>query len=62
MSPSRALLAGVFKYKRLHRDRGDETNHFIYDDQAEILEFCFGTSDLRGAQGSARGGECLPKS
>jgi dGTPase len=46
MSPTRALIDGVLKYKRLHRDRGDETNHFIYDDQAEILEFCFGTGDL----------------
>jgi len=46
MSPSRALLDGVLKYKRLHRDRGDETNHFIYDDQVEVLEFCFGTRDL----------------
>src|SRR5258706_9005042 len=53
MSPSRALLDGVLKYKRLHRDRGGETHHFIYDDQAEILEFCFGTSDLRGALGTA---------
>lgn len=49
MSPSRALLDGVLKYKRLHRDRGDETNHFIYDDQAPVLEFCFGTSDLADA-------------
>jgi len=46
MSPSRALLDGVLKYKRLHRDRGGETNHFIYDDQAEILEFCFKTNYL----------------
>ncbi len=46
MSPSRALLDGVLKYKRLHSDRGEETNHFIYDDQAEVLEFCFGTQDL----------------
>jgi hypothetical protein len=35
MSPSRALLDGVLKYKRLHRDRGGDTNHFIYDDQAD---------------------------
>jgi dGTPase len=49
MSPSRALLDGVLKYKRLHRDRGADTHHFIYDDQAEILAFCFGTDDLRGA-------------
>ncbi|MCE0484259.1 MAG: dNTP triphosphohydrolase [Methylacidiphilales bacterium] len=52
MSPSRALLDGVLKYKRLHRDRGADTNHFIYDDQEEILEFCFQTSNLRGALGS----------
>ena len=49
MSPSRALLDGVLKYKRLYRDRGNDTNHFIYDDQAEIIEFCFGTSDLGSA-------------
>jgi dGTPase len=46
MSPSRALLDGVLKYKRLYRDKGDETNHFIYDDQEEILTFCFGEGDL----------------
>jgi dGTPase len=46
MSPSRALLDGVLKYKRLYADRGDDSHHFIYDDQAEILEFCFGTRDL----------------
>jgi dGTPase len=51
MSPSRALLDGVLKYKRLHRDRGADTNHFIYDDQAPVLEFCFGTTDLAGALG-----------
>jgi len=46
MSPSRALLDGVLKYKRLYRERGDEKNHFIYDDQSEILAFCFGEGDL----------------
>ncbi len=50
MSPSRALLDGVLKYKRLHRDRGSETNHFIYDDQEEILDFCFG-ADWRARLG-----------
>lgn len=43
MSPSRALLDGILKYKRLYRDRGTEHNHFIYDDQATFLDFCFGT-------------------
>lgn len=42
MSPSRALLDGILKYKRLHRDRGDSHNHFIYDDQEPFLDFCFG--------------------
>jgi len=46
MSPSRALLDGVLKYKRLYRDRGGDSNHFIYDDQEEILTFCFGEGDL----------------
>ncbi|HEV3272568.1 MAG TPA: dNTP triphosphohydrolase [Candidatus Methylacidiphilales bacterium] len=53
MSPSRALLDGVLKYKRLHRDRGGDTHHFIYDDQAEILDFCFGGSDLAARLGGA---------
>jgi dGTPase len=52
MSPSRALLDGVLKYKRLHRDRGAETHHFIYDDQADVLEFCFGPGDLSGKLGT----------
>jgi dGTPase len=42
MSPSRALLDGILKYKRLYRNRGKDQNHFIYDDQVSFLEFCFG--------------------
>jgi len=52
MSPSRALLDGVLKYKRLHRDRGDATHHFIYDDQADVLEFCFGPGNLSDKLGA----------
>jgi dGTPase len=51
MSPSRALIDGVLKYKRLYRDRAGESNHFIYDDQAPLLEFCFQTGDLPAALG-----------
>ena len=51
MSPTRALLDGVLKYKRLHRDRAEETHHFIYDDQAEVLEFCFGNADIAALLG-----------
>ena len=46
MSPSRALLDGILKYKRLHRQRGKDTNQFLYDDQSEILKFCFGSKNL----------------
>jgi dGTPase len=54
MSPSRALVDGVLKYKRLYQDRGDASHHFIYDDQAEALEFCFGTTDLAGQLGQTK--------
>ena len=47
MSPSRALLDGILKYKELYRDSEEKKNHFIYDDQAEILEFCFGEGSLK---------------
>ncbi len=46
MSPSRSLLDGVLKYKRLYQHKDE--HHFIYNDQAEILSFCFGTDDLAG--------------
>jgi dGTPase len=52
MSPSRALLDGVLKYKRLYRYRGGDSNHFIYDDQDDVLNFCFGTDDLGNALGA----------
>src|SRR5271156_5873827 len=53
MSPSRALLDGVLKYKRLYRDRAGDHHHFIYDDESNVIEFCFGTPDLAGAPGVA---------
>ena len=46
MSPSRSLLDGVLKYKRLYRDREGEPNHFIYDDQVDVIEFCFGPGNF----------------
>jgi dGTPase len=53
MSPSRALLDGVLKYKRLYRDRAGDHHHFIYDEEENVIEFCFGTRDLAGAPGVA---------
>jgi dGTPase len=52
MSPSRALLDGVLKYKRLYRQRGEATSQFLFDDQAGILEFCFGTKNLTAEIGA----------
>lgn len=46
MAPTRALLDGILKYKRLFCQRNGGHNHFIYDSQAEYLEYCFGTSDV----------------
>lgn len=49
MSPSRALIDAILKYKRLFRDRGEDYNHFIYDKQVEFLVYCFGREDIAGA-------------
>lgn len=46
LSPSRALLDGVLKYKRLFAGRGADANHYLYDDQRPLLGFCLGTEDL----------------
>lgn len=43
MSPTRALLDGVLKYKKLFREFGTApTNHFLYDPQESVREFVFG--------------------
>ncbi len=46
MRPTRALIDGILKYKRLHRDAfaGERQlppkNHFLFDEQACWLDFC----------------------
>ncbi|PAW76388.1 MAG: hypothetical protein B9S32_15475 [Verrucomicrobia bacterium Tous-C9LFEB] len=44
MGPSRSLLDGILKYKRLYRDRHGDHNHFVYDDQEPFFDFCFGAN------------------
>jgi dGTPase len=44
MNPTRALLDGVLKYKTLLSEAPDAPNHFVYDDQAAVLEFVNGGS------------------
>jgi len=43
MQPTRALLDGVLKYKKLHREfAAPPPNHFLYDPQETVREFVFG--------------------
>lgn len=43
MAPTRALLDGVLKYKKLFREfPAPPTNHFLYDPQENVREFVFG--------------------
>jgi dGTPase len=43
MVPTRALLDGVLKYKKLFREfSAPPTNHFLYDPQENVREFVFG--------------------
>lgn len=41
MSPSRALLDGILKYKSLYSERDKPDNHFIFDDQKRYVDFVF---------------------
>jgi len=47
MTPTRALLDGVLKYKKLHREfTQPPTNHFLYDPQVTYREFVFGGAEI----------------
>lgn len=47
MAPTRALLDGVLKYKKLFREfPSPPTNHFLYDQQARHRAFVFGGADI----------------
>ena len=55
MSPTRAFMDGILKYKKLHRERvsTDERgnpvyphNHFLYDQQEDCRDFVFGEANL----------------
>lgn len=41
MSPTRAFVDGVLKYKALHCEMPGADNHFIYDEQRAFREFVF---------------------
>jgi dGTPase len=45
MAPTRALLDGVLKYKKLFREfDAPPTNHFLYDPQENVRQFVFGSA------------------
>lgn len=46
MSPTRAFLDGVLKYKTLFSELEKPLNHFIYDEQKEFLAFVFDGIDI----------------
>jgi dGTPase len=49
MQPTRALLDGVLKYKKLYTEFATPPlNHFIYDSQAPVRDFVFGGSRIPG--------------
>jgi dGTPase len=41
MSPTRAFLDGVLKYKTLFSELDNPVNHYIYDEQRKYLDFVF---------------------
>ena len=56
MNPTRAFLDSTLKYKTLLKEKPDSPNHFIYDYQANHLDFVFdGLNEIMGyAPGSDR--------
>lgn len=42
MKPTRALIDAILKYKSLYSDFENPYNHFLYDYQADIVNFVFG--------------------
>jgi dGTPase len=50
MQPTRALLDGILKYKKLYTEFATPpVNHFIYDGQEPIRDFVFGGARIPGA-------------
>ncbi len=46
MSPTRATLDGILKYKSLYGERTYPSNHFLYNEQKPYLDFVFDGIDL----------------
>lgn len=46
MSPTRAFMDGVMKYKTLQNQMPDAPNHFLYNDQSDCLNFVFDNQEV----------------
>ena len=46
MSPTRAFMDGVLKYKTTFSELEDPVNHFMYDEQKKFLNFVFPENDI----------------
>lgn len=55
MSPTRAFLDGVMKYKDLQTELDDPENHFLYSDQQELRSFVFGRREVPDSLREANG-------
>jgi dGTPase len=45
MNPTRAFLDGILKYKALYKEFSKPENHFLYNDQSEIISYVFDKKD-----------------
>jgi dGTPase len=60
MQPTRALMDGVLKYKRLHREHpAPPRKHFLYDAQAVHRDFVFGVAPGGATASGLPAGESL---
>jgi len=46
MTPTRAFVDGILKYKTLHGQLENPENHFIYDEQKNYLDFVFSGAQI----------------
>jgi dGTPase len=54
MNPTRALIDGIQKYKRLLREDPSVVNHFLYDDQETLRAFALGLPQQLSSQVDCR--------
>lgn len=58
MNPSRGFVDGVLKYKTLFGEVPDQKHHYLYSEQASVLDFVMGSAKFPGdlPPGKARNG------